>query len=138
MNAALAVAIAQRPDAGNVGAQLIVHLDVSVRIGFDAGLFQTRDRRYWDAFRSQAEDAKPRISSSLALRSPTLTTISSPCFASRVHSAFRRMSTPSRSRISRIASETSWSSRWISLGPISRIVTSLPNRRNIWPNSRPI
>ena len=45
---------------------------------------------------------------------------------------------PRASRISRTASETSSSSRPMSRGPISTIVTSLPKRRYICPNSSPM
>ena len=38
---AFAVAIAQRPDAGDVGAQLVVDFDVAVAVGCDAGVFET-------------------------------------------------------------------------------------------------
>ncbi len=46
--------------------------------------------------------------------------------------------TPSSSRISSIASATSSSSRSARRSARSRIVTSAPKRRNIWPNSRPM
>src|SRR5215813_299500 len=46
-------------------------------------------------------------------------------------------STPSRSTMSLIAADTSSSSWRTSRGAISMIVTWLPKRRYIWPNSRP-
>ncbi len=45
---------------------------------------------------------------------------------------------PSFSRISWTASEMSSSSRWIKRDALSTIVTWLPKRRYIWPNSRPM
>ena len=39
---AFAIAVTQRPDARNIGAQLIVHLDIAGFIGFHAGFVQSQ------------------------------------------------------------------------------------------------
>ena len=62
----------------------------------------------------------------------------SPCGEKRMHSAPVRMVTPSAARMSRIASETSGSSRPARRGPFSTTVTAEPRRRKAWANSRPI
>ena len=59
----------------------------------------------------------------------TRTATSAPWGAKLMHSAPVRIWTPSASRIARIASETSASSRPISRGPFSITVTSAPSLR---------
>ena len=86
---ALAVAISHRPDAGNVGAKLIVDLDVAAGIHGDAGLLESQivgigappDREQDDASREFQSSCRP---------SPRWRSISSPCRAKLLHFVPRR------------------------------------------------
>ena len=120
---AAAVAVAERPDAGHVGGQGVVDGDVAARVGAHAGLVEAEvvgvrpaaDRQ--QDVRADRLGRRPRCS-----RPPTAT----PSVVRRQADALGAGPDARclrASRISRIAAETSSSSRAIRRGAISTIVT---------------
>ena len=134
---AAAVAVAQRPDAGHVGREPVVDHDVAARVGRDAG-----------AVEPEVVGVRPAADGEQHVRAddlgrPVVAVDARPrrrarARAKRMHSAPVRTAMPSPSRMSRIASEMSSSSRAISRGAFSTTVTSAPKRRYICANSSPM
>ena len=133
---ALAVAVAERPDARVGGAQALVDLDVAALVGLDAGRVQAEvvgvghpaDGEQEVACRARAARLPAVEADGNAVRRPSARSGTPRSGAAR---CLRRR------RISWIASDTSSSSRATSRGPISTTVTRLPKRRNICANSSP-
>ena len=126
---AAAVAIAQRPDAGDVGAQLVIHLDVSALVVALRRLCPDRDRPCSADARSRAASAS-HGSPNRPRQSTVMTYRCLPCGRRYIsHSAEPR--SPSLVRNPAIACDTSSSSRGSGAARISTIVTSLPKRRYI-------
>ena len=113
---ASAIAVAHRPDAGNVGAQLVVHLDIAARVGARCPPCRGRGRRCSAAGRSRPADEFRRSARSLPLDS-TFTAIEFPCFSTPTTLLSTRTSMPSSLRKPATACETSSSSREIRRGP---------------------
>ena len=132
---ALAVAVAQRPDPRNVGAQLIINGDVAMRVDRDTGLVEpeivgvrpTPDRDQ----KMRAFDLGATLRRLDRDRDAVMPA------RNRQRLGPSRIAISSRSKILATSADTSSSSRAIRRGCTSITVTALPNRRYIWANSRP-
>ena len=138
---AAAVGVAERPDAGNAGAQLVVDDDVAARIEGDAGPVEAEVVGVGlAADRGKQMAAFDRRADGSAAPSPRTTR--TPCPPVPVPTlallTAKWNATPSRSRIACTSRETSGSSRAISRSPYSSTVTRAPKRRYICANSRPM
>ena len=117
------VAIADRPDAGHAGVQLVVHGDVAACVGVDARALRARGRRCSARVRPRAADANRRPRAQPPAQS-SLTAICAPRFSTAMHSA------PSFDDDALVAQDvrappcdTSSSSRAMTRGIFSTIVT---------------
>ena len=122
---AAAVDVAERPDAGDVGAQLVVDGDVAARVGRDAGARRGRGRRCSAGGRRRRAGGCPRSAAPCRRRSNATRTPLPPCAppTRRASRTTKWKRSPSRSRIACTSCETSRSSRAIRRSPYSSTVT---------------
>ena len=135
---AAAVAVAERPDAGDVGGQALVDRDVAARVGRDAGASSAEVV----GVRPPADGQQHVRSDGLAVGpSAQSTETATPSLVRREADALGvgadrdALALPGSPEPPR---DTSSSSRAISRGAFSTTVTSAPKRRYICANSRPM